>query len=106
VKRGTEEVSVAKKTPASRGATAKRTRQAAPKRVDIGRAQAPDKSRKTKKPDKSRKTKKTARSGADDQGNRTPGWGATAAAYASLGLAKSLRVAASTIGMARRTKRR
>ena len=95
--RGSEEVPVAKKTPTGRRATAKRTRQAAAKRVDIGRAQAPD---------KSRKTKKTARSGADDQGNRTPGWAATTAAYASLGLAKGLRVAASTIGMARGTKRR
>jgi hypothetical protein len=86
---------VSKKKTTTPEAKAKRTRPPA-KRESLRQAQASG---------KPRKATKTARSAAADPGARSSGWARTAAAYASLGLAKGLRVAATTIGKARGAKR-
>ena len=90
-----------KKTTTGPGAKTKRTRPAAKRTRPVAKRDDSAKSRALK----SQKAKGTARKGVGDPG-QNPGWAGTAAAYASLGLAKGLRVAASTIGMVRGGKRR
>ena len=110
VRRTTEEIPVAKKkTTASQGEKTKRTRPAAKRTRPVAKRTRSvakrDDSAKPRALNKSQKAKGTARKGVGDPG-QNPGWAGTAAAYASLGLAKGLRVAASTIGMVRGGKRR
>jgi hypothetical protein len=103
VRRTTEEIPVAKKkTTTGPGAKTKRTRPAAKRTRPVAKR---DDSAKSRALNKSQKAKGTARKGVGDPG-QNPGWAGTAAAYASLGLAKGLRVAASTIGMVRGGKQR
>ena len=59
-----------------------------------------------KSPTKAKRAPPAAKSVSASRGAKKPGWTGTAKAYASLGLAKGLRVAASTIGLVRGGKKK